>query len=346
MSAAELSVLDPFGAAADPLLPTVASALDPVRLDEVFKHGLPRLAGGDGRVTVRAVEVLRHKPGKRAVIDYRVRVRRPGEEAEDVRLLGKIRARRFGNEAYRLQDALWRAGFDGDSADGVSVPEPIGVLPEFRMWLQRRIKGGTAGPLLAEPDGVALARRIAGGIHKLHQAGVPAERAHGMADELRILHECLPRVNATRPALAPRIERLLAGCDRLGATVPAPRACGIHRDFYPAQVVVRRGRLWLIDFDLYCQGDPGLDVGNFIGHLTEESLRVTGRADTWRDREEAMEAEFVALSGEHTRVAVRAYTTLTLARHVYLCTQFTDREPFTERMLELCEERLAAAGAL
>jgi len=96
----------------------------------------------------------------------------------------------------------------------------------------------------------------------------------------------------------------------------------------------------LVDFDLYCHGDPGLDVGNFIGHLTEESLRTFGDAAAWRDREQAMEDRFVELSGQAVRASVRAYTTLTLVRHIYLSTQFAERTAWTERLVELCEERL------
>jgi thiamine kinase-like enzyme len=124
--------------------------------------------------------------------------------------------------------------------------------------------------------------------------------------------------------------------------VPAPKFCGIHRDFYPAQVIVRKGQLYLIDFDLYCQGDPALDVGNFIGHVTEESLRTCGQASALQDREEAMEKRFIELCGEAIRPSVRAYTTLTLARHIYLSTQFPERSAFTESLLELCENRLVA----
>jgi hypothetical protein len=36
---------------------------------------------------------------------------------------------------------------------------------------------------------------------------------------------------------------------------------------------------------------------------------------------------------------VRAYALLTLARHVHLSAQRVERQPFTERLLELCEER-------
>jgi hypothetical protein len=336
----KIPVSDPFAAAADAELPTLALAIDPAVVAQHFRRGLPRLAGEEGHVIVKAIRVVRHKPHKRCVIEYDVRIERPGAAREKATLLGKIRARRYGREGFRLQEAFWSAGFRKRCADNIAVPEPIGVLPKFQMWLQRKVRGATSGALLAGADGVVLARRIAEAIHKVHRAAVPAAKSHTMADELRILHDCLPRVSEARPELRQRIGQLLAACDRLGASVPAPKACGIHRDFYPAQVIVDGARLWLIDLDLYCMGDPGLDVGNFIGHMTEESLRTFGDAAALRDREIAMEERFIELSGESARPAVHAYTTLTLARHVSLSMQFPERTPFTERLLDLCGARL------
>jgi aminoglycoside phosphotransferase (APT) family kinase protein len=205
------------------------------------------------------------------------------------------------------------------------------------MWLQRKVRGTLASELLPSPKGVSLARRIAKAIHKVHQAQVPTDRSHTIADELAILHECLPGLN---PAWATRIEAILAACDKLAAHLPTPKPCGIHRDFYPAQVIVDRRRLYLIDFDLYCVGDPALDVGNFIGHVTEQSLRSFGDATALRECEQAMEDRFVELSGQTTRSAVRAYATFTLVRHIYLSTQFAERAAFTEPLMELCEHRL------
>ncbi len=344
MSASEVKVSDPFGAAGDAALPTVALALDPAAVNDEFRHGLPRLVGKDGRVSVRSISVTRHKPGRRCVIEYRVRLKHADARWSSATLIGKIRARRFGNEAYRLLEQIWNSGFDSASKDNVSVPEPIGVVSRFQMWLQRKVTGTVSGVLLHQSDGISLARRIAEAIHKLHSISVPTDRTHTMADELRILHECLPVVVQEKPIWAKRIDRILKGCDGLVATVPNSKPCGIHRDFYPAQVIVDGARLHLIDFDLYCMGDPALDVGNFIGHITEQSLRELGNVLALRDREEAMENQFVALSGEHRRPAVHAYTTLTLVRHVYLSTQFPERMPFTERLIGLCEERLAIAG--
>src|SRR5207247_2017872 len=182
-------------------------------------------------------------------------------------------------------------------------------------------------------------------VHKLHEAGVVTRRRHTMADELRILHRCLEALRETRPEWAWRLRRLLAACDRLGAaTTPGP-PCGIHRDFYPDHALVDGERLYLLDFDLYCEGDPALDVGNCVGHITEQSVRTRGDPRALADREAALEDRFVELAGESARPAVRAYALLTLARHVYLSAQFSERQPCTAGLLELCEERLGAPGA-
>src|SRR5207247_2408874 len=99
------------------------------------------------------------------------------------------------------------------------------------MWFQHKVPGVVATRLLADARGVVLARRIAEAIHKLHQAGIPTHRRHTMADELRILRERLSLVAQMQPQWAERLEHLLDACDRLGASTPDPRPCGIHRDF-------------------------------------------------------------------------------------------------------------------
>jgi Ser/Thr protein kinase RdoA (MazF antagonist) len=235
---------------------------------------------------------------------------------------------------------LWNADFAPNSADGIAVPEPVGVIPQFQMWLQRKVPGASATELLVKSGGTTLARRIATAVHKLHQAGIPSHRRHTMADELRILHERLPLVAQIKPQWTGRLEKLLEACNQLGAATPTPNFRGIHRDFYPDQVIVDGERLYFLDFDLYCQGDPGLDIGNFLGHLKEQSLRTLGDSEALADRETALTEQFVQLSGETTEVAISAYTMLTLVRHVYLSTQFSERRQFTEALLELCEQRL------
>lgn len=337
-----ISVENPFGVTVENDLPPLAAALDPETARQEFKRRLPRLSG-QGKLRLKAVRVTRYKPGRRCVVEYDMEVDRPGVPRHRVTLLGKIRARRSGNEGFRLQEAFYQAGFASDSADGISVPEPVGVISAFRMWFQRKVPGMTAEHLLAGPDAVALARRVAEAAHKIHRAGIPADKAHTIWDELNILEKCLVEVARLHPVWARRLEALMEACKRLAAATPAVQPCGIHRDFYAAQVIVDGPRLWLIDFDLYCLGDPALDPGNFIGHITEHALRDLGRADALLAVERALEDRFIELAGESQRAAVRAYADLTLVRHIFLSTRHPERAHLTASLLDICEARLGLA---
>ena len=338
--APRIFVTDPFGVVDDPAMPFLAQALDPLEVQRQFECCLPSSTAGNKPFQLRAIRVVRHKPGRRCLIEYDVET--AGHDGPDgvLILVGKARAKGIDDSTYHLLVSLRNAGFGTDSLDGVCVPEPVGIITAFRMWLQRKVPGISATRLLTEPGGAGLARRIAEAIHKLHQTGIPSTRRHTMADELRILYERLPLVARMKPQWANRLERILDACDRLDATTPEPALRGVHRDFYADHVVVDGPRLYLLDFDLYCEGDPGLDIGNFVAHLTEQSLRTLGDPNALRDGEQALEERFVELAGEATRVAVRAYTLLTLVRHISLSTQFTERRPFTECLLQVCEQRL------
>lgn len=339
-----IQVIDPFGVPNDPALPALSLAVDPKAVKREFKRGLPLLAGPEGVVRVKAIRVIRYRPGMRCLIEYDVRVKQPGKKLQKRTLIGKMRVRQFGMSDFRLMRKLRRAGFDSRSADGIAVPKPVGVLPKFRMWLQLKVPGRPVSELLAEPNSAALARRVAEAAHKLHRCGVRTKKRHSMADELRILEQCLQAVAALEPRWQRRLERLFRACRRLAKSVPKPELCGVHRDFYPDQVLAKGNDLYLLDFDLYCRGDPGLDIGNFLGHITEHSLRDYSDPAALSEVEQALEERFVELSGEAVRPAVRAYAALTLARHVYLSTRFPERRSTTEALLDLCEERLGVAA--
>ncbi|HEY5915038.1 MAG TPA: aminoglycoside phosphotransferase family protein, partial [Verrucomicrobiae bacterium] len=91
----------------------------------------------------------------------------------------------------------------------------------------------------------------------------------------------------------------------------------------------------------YCLGDPALDVGNFIAHVTEQSLREMGDATALASQEDALADEFLKLCGQNLGLTLRTYTLLSLARHIYLSTLFPERQAFAAPLLELCEQRLA-----
>src|SRR3972149_4862582 len=255
-------VIDPFGVENDQKMPFLTKAINPIEVQHQFERHLPRLTGEKCQLLLSAISVRRYKPERRCLIEYEIELKRPNASTEAFTLLGKARARDTDKSTYHHLESLWNTGFRSDSKDGISVPEPIGIIPEFQMWLQREVPGTLATRLLQESGGVAITGRIAEAIHKLHQAGIPSHRRHTIGDELRILHERLSIVAQMKPQWANRLERILDACDRLGLSIPEPKFRGIHRDFYSDHVIVDGLRLYLLDFDLYCEGDPGLDIGN------------------------------------------------------------------------------------
>ena len=315
--------------------------VDSEYLEACFNKHLVKLTNNNSKIYIKSIRVIRYKPSRRCLIEYDIVLDNKNSSNEYFTLIGKSRAKGLDKKTFDVVRNLWENGFGYKNSDSIFVPEPIGLIPEFNMWLQLKVPGVVVTKLLAGPCWNTLAGRIADAIHKLHRTGAPTYRLHTMADELSILHKRLPIVAKMKPQLEKRLERLLDKCARLASATTASRPCGIHRDFYPDQVIVDGNRLYLLDIDQYCEGDPGLDIGNFLGHITELSLRTLGNPESLAQVEKAIEERFVELSGEAMRPRIQAYKTLTLARHIYLSTQFPERHLFTENILELCEQRLS-----
>src|SRR5262249_39016609 len=242
--------------------------------------------------------------------------------------------------AWRLRGV----GFHEGDWEGISGPRAVGVLDDCGMWPQDRVAPSPAPSLLGGADGVSVGRRAADAVFKLHRLGPATTRAHDLADELRILHERVALVTRQRPALAARLGRLLDGCVCLGASCPPATPCGIHRDFYPDHVLLDGRLTYLIDLDLYCWGDPAVDIGNFMAHVTEHSLRQCGDPGALADVERAFLERYLELAGNGVRHAVSIYRVLTLARLIEVATGIGERAPLVSGLLEVCEQQLDRAS--
>lgn len=330
--------------ALDPKIPFLADALDRHQAQAQLQTLFPDLRA------VTTATLVRHKPRRRALIQYQILL-----PEGSLTILGKIRAKGTDWYSYHMQQALWNHGWAADSPDGLSIPEPLGVIPAWHMGLQRWVAGVAATDVLPTPAGIPLAHRIAALAHKLHRTPISTPKTHTLADELRILHDRLPLVADQYPQWRSRLAALLHTCDTLTpppiSPANPPTLTLIHRDFYPDQVRVQGDRLWLLDLDLCCQGDPALDIGNFIAHITEQSLRDTGDAATLEAQAVALTAAFIQIGSPPAdqdslrdinalRLAIEQYTVLSLVRHIHISTRIATRRPLTASILALCEQRL------
>jgi Ser/Thr protein kinase RdoA (MazF antagonist) len=308
----------------DPLTCLLRLAIDPSRVE-------PHL----NKARISAARVIRQKPGRRALVEYDV-------EPQGT-IIGKIRAKGVDRKTYKFQQSLWEQGFNGTSANCVSVPQPVGIVPELHMWLQKKVAGSPIIELLQGPDALAVADRIGDAERAINECGVQPSRRHTIDDELRILRDRLDVACELRPDLAERIRNVMEHCVQLAVLLKPSTPRPIHRDFYHDQLLVdSSGRLWLLDLDLFCEGTAELDIGNFCAHLTEYSLRHHGHPLAFAAVEERLRRQF-------DRWTVDVYTLLSLARLIHISMQFADRAACIERLLGECEHRcrsLACDGAL
>jgi glycosyltransferase involved in cell wall biosynthesis len=334
----DVPVLVPPEILSDLALPFLSRALDPTE----FRAELAGTSQSiiDEPAEVRSIHVLRYKPSRRCLIEYHLQS--TGPDSRPFTLLGKVSAR-ASSRKYDIQRAFWSAGFQDTSTDGISVPKPLGMIPHWHLWLQRKVSGSSATSLLEQHDAPALVARLADALTKIHLSGVATDRTHTLGDEIDTLHHRIGKVIARNPQRRSRLERILARCTELAAVIPESPLTGIHRDFYADQMIFNGERVYLLDFDLYAAGDPALDAGNFLGHLTEQSLRKWGHPDALSTCEQAFQERFLQRSHGSKEEAVQAYAVLTLVRHIFLGSQFRERLHYGDMLVDLCERHLELA---
>lgn len=328
-------VNDPCDLDRDEGLPTAALAIDPERANAEL---LPLIQDvfQDDSLELRSIRTVRHKPGRRCLVKYTCHSRKL---ESDIKVLGKIHAKQRHYRSFRMQQELWQSGFNDKSTDGISVPRPIGVIDDWNMWLQEHAAGQNCWDSLQGENGKTVATRVADAVQKLQQVNILTKRVHTVDDELKLLEERLPEVAWQIPRLRSRIESVLSGCRDLAASVSRTTHVGAHRDFYPDQIVVCRDRIFVLDFDLYCMSDAGIDIGNFCAHLIERSVRGACHPTVFLEWERTLLERFAETSEqEHDNIG--AFTTLSLARHIHLSTLFPGRRPSTDAIIKACEQRL------
>ncbi|MGI3212338.1 phosphotransferase [Roseovarius tibetensis] len=317
----------------DPALPELDDALDPAKAG-------PALAAAMGHAArdVRMTEprLLRHKPGRRALVRYDM------IDAEGNRraVLGKLRSKGLDRRMPALHDALRAAGLDGSG--GVGVPRAVGAIPHLGLWLQELVPGVGLGEGLAPDADPAPFARTGAALAALHRVGPADTRRWTMADELAVLSRALDEAGKARPDLAPAMRVISQNAAEQVAAIGEGPVCGIHRDFYFDQVIVEGDRIWIVDLDLYACGDPAIDVGNFLAHLDELGLRHHADPHAFDRQKAAFREGYGAASGPADPERVAVLQAVSLARHVHLGMRLPGRSHTVEPILGHAATELGA----
>ncbi len=308
------------------------------------RHGMRyRLATALGRdlADVRLAQpvLMRHKPGRRALVAYDLVLREDGKLRRQ-RLTGKLRAKGLDRRTPSLHVELRDLGLDG--GDGVGVPAVHGAVEDLGLWLQERVPGVPLGALLVPGGATGPLRLVGTALARLHGTPIAPWREWRVDDELNVLGQALDRAALHRPDLAAECRTLCNFATQKLKALPAGDTAGIHRDFYFDQVIVDKDRVWLLDLDLYAAGDPALDLGNFLAHLDELGLRLYGAPEALRPQGEAFVDGYRAAAAYPPDTGrIETWRAVSLARHVYLSMAITGRAHTTDRLLALSLSALA-----
>lgn len=243
----------------DEALPQLKRLQDPEVMTSMLGHD------------VAEVEVIRHKPGRRAILRY--------ELVDGQPLFGKTFASKRGSRVFGITQNITRARAFGPS---VVLPEPVMFLADTRLLVQRAVPGTSVEPALLSGD-VTLVEQIADALYAFHTSGIDLGREHNLEKELSPLRMRARQVGEHAPDLASYASKCLSDVFANRPETGAWRRLPVHRDFYHDQVLTNGETLAVLDLDDASMSDPMVDVANFAAHLILLGLQRGTDLDGLRD---------------------------------------------------------------
>ncbi len=209
------------------------------------------------------IEVLRYKPERRMV----ARVDAATGDGP-VPLLIRYSTDARGHRLARVAGALRSAGVD--------CPEPLGVLEDGRVSVDRFVGGRQLVDVVRTGRGDPC--WLAHCLLRFHTATPPGGVGlRTPADDLWRVHSGLRGLATRCPDLAgtARSIGLLLG-RRVPLGLPAGRYGFIHGDLHAKNVLVDDTRLWFVDLERVAVGPIAVDLGTLLAHALAGEVRRPG----------------------------------------------------------------------
>ncbi len=309
-----------------------ADALDPACIEAHAQPLVHRCIPDAHQLALELATPIHLKPDRRCVIQYDFQVFDKDGNESIHRVLGKTQQKSLRLTAYDAQLRLNEV-LSTQLETALLVPRPLGIIPQWNMWLQEYLVGTRADELIAPGVNLHVSDQIGRSLAYLHNIKLPTERWHTFDDEFAILDDALRAVETIDPG---RVDSLLNACRRLLDSIPENCLTGIHRDFYAAQVICS-DNVGIVDFDLFSWGAAAIDVGNFIAHLKETALRRFGSHAALEQHETQFLNSYLENSPDVSRKSIDVLTVTSLARHVAISQRIKPRKVWTLPILTVCE---------
>lgn len=273
---------------------------------------------------VIAARLLRHKPGRRLVVEYQTEA---SDSYDRQLIIGKARlGKSVDSRVLQLHSDLQNL-----RTAGVVVPGLIGEIPEWNLWLQEKLNGQPVSPD-SKPE---VHRSVGVALAKLHTCGVVIDRFHTVDAEMHILRQQHAAFLSNTEEWRDASSTLLQLAQQRSLTLQPTQSVLLHRDFYFDQVLMMENSIALLDFDTAAMGPAELDVGNYLAHLDEYGLRMVGETGTYDESAQAFVEGYREVRSALSESAVETWRFLSLARLVAISQRLAERAHTTELLLGL-----------
>lgn len=253
---------------ADLDLPGLARAAERNGARRMLKKAL----GLDSSPTLDAEpELVRYKPGRKALFRYRV------HDVSDLPLYGKVFESLDVHKMREMTDALIAAG--------VPTARVLGILEDRRFIVHETVPGIALKELRNSEDYRSWMKPLAEILWHLQSVDVPHLIEHRLIDEIQTLRELREQLCHLIPGLEHRLDRILEIVAR-GLGKVEDRLVTSHGDFYDDQALVDGPNIALIDLEALHRAHPLIDAGNMLAHLSVGAMRGD---DTLQARDDFME---------------------------------------------------------
>jgi hypothetical protein len=285
----------------DAALPALPLLTDAERARELLERSISAASPdyADLRIAACAPKIMRYTPGSRCTILYRLQY--PAGLAEGKAWPELVVAKTYkggkGKHAYAGMRALWESPFRREG--GVALAEPLAFLPELNVLVQGPIReeqtlqeliasAVRSGTEEARSELYAFVRKAAAGLAGLHRSEARYGPVRTWEDELAEVRSVVESLASAVPTLAEAAAPLLDRLEAAAAAHPADPILVAHGTFRPGQVLIYQGAIGFIDFDSFCQAEPGLDLSLFLRRTKDIALG-------------AQEADSAAATGDQSR---------------------------------------------
>ncbi len=254
----------------------------------------------DKKTKVKKVrsKVLSYQPDMRATFSYDVTCRSKDTGETSLRsLIGKIHIHKDPSRLFASSWAISQA-----AKGSLNMPQPVGYLFPYRLFLQEKIEGKRLGNIVDSPLLLEIMKETAKQLAILHRLSIPLVSCRRPQVEAEFVKRWAKLLIEVCPEMAARIENL-SGRITSSLLVRAKMAGTVHGDFQNTNALVNETKVTLIDLDEVALGDPLSDVGRLLSSMRIPALRQFGKLNALKEAQEAFLSAYLRETGEDERRA-------------------------------------------